>query len=143
MLMLDTLNYLKSLGVAFDPATVVGNVPTVPWIYANWLPAEVTVPDQIIVISDYMSMPPTLTMNGTGAPALEHPRMQVMVRDSPREVVACYNRIRDIYVKLCMVIDTVLGATRYSFIPIDSPTIMGRDDAQRIKYVCNFQVTMQ
>jgi hypothetical protein len=106
-------------------------------MFLNWQPES---PDQTVVLSDYSHDAPDVTM-GASIPTSEHPRLQVMVRDLPSEVVACHTACRSAYVHLCGVQDEVLGDNRYTLIPLQTPTMIGRDTQQRVLYVVNFQVS--
>lgn len=108
-------------------------------MFINWQPEE---PDQILVLSDYSHDAPDLTF-GTSAPFSEHPRLQVLVRDLPMEVVNAEARCRTAYEFLCGLADTqlVIGGSRFTCIPMQTPTMIGRDAQQRVLYVANFQTT--
>lgn len=134
MLVVDVANKIIAAGLAFTPG---GSAPS---IHVNWHPDD---PDEIVVVSDYTALPPTITMNGAGTPLVENPRLQVMVRHSPMEVVACYNRCRSIYNLLCSVVDMTLDNSLYTLIAVDSPSMIGRDEQQRVLYAVNFQVSAQ
>lgn len=134
MLILDIANYLIGTGDVFAPGGAS------PSVFSNWRPEA---PDKIVVVSDYTSIEPVVTMNGAAHPIVERPRLQVLVRDEAQEVVACYNKARDIYKHLCLVVDLVIGTTRYTLVPLDNPSMTGRDDQQRVLYSMNFQATMQ
>ena len=135
MLLTDIAGYLVSTGCGYAPSNA-----SYPWIYGNYSPDT---PDKIIVVSDYVAEQPLLTMTGNQPPLLERPRVQIMCRDAPQEVVACHTTIRNVYVKLCLVSDMVIGTNRYTFVPLDTPVMIGRDDQQRVKYAVNFQVEVQ
>lgn len=134
MIALDIVTFLVGTGDVFNPGDGT------PEVYADWRPES---PNKIVVVSDYISIEPVITMNGAAPPIVERPRIQVLVRDDPQEVVACYNKARDIYKRLCLVADMTIGTTRYTLIPLDSPSMIGRDDQQRVLYSMNFQTTMQ
>lgn len=135
MLVQDLANYLVANGLCYVPESV-----TFPWVFCNWRPED---PDKLIVISDYMTTEPLVTMNGAAKPIVERPRVQVLVRDTPEAAVACYNTAREVYKKLCLILDLPISGTLYSLVPLDSPAMIGRDDQQRVNYAMNFQVTMQ
>lgn len=106
-------------------------------LFLNWQPES---PDQIVVLTDYLHDMPDITMRGT-SPLSEHPRLQLLVRDLPMEVVQCESRCRTAYGYICAIQDMSLGSKRYTAIPMQTPTMVGRDEQQRVLYVCNFQVT--
>lgn len=134
MLIEDISNYLVTAGDAFLPGGAA------PSVFGNWRPET---PNKVVVVSDYTSITPLLTMNGAAHPIAERPRLQVLVRDDPQEVVACYTKARTVYKRLCLIADLVIGTTRYTLEPLDSPSMTGRDEQQRVIYTMNFQVTMQ
>lgn len=105
-------------------------------LFMNWKPES---PNQIVVLSDYSHDEPVVTM-GEVVPSTERPRLQVLVRDEPSEVVACEDRCRDIYEYLCALKSTTINAHNYTAIPRQTPTMVGRDEQQRVLYVVNFDV---
>jgi hypothetical protein len=130
MLLEDVASYLQSNSIGTAGSD----------IYLNITPE---LPNLVVVVNEYMSTEPKATMNGKNAPLLESPRIQIMVRDDPKEVVGCYNRARAVYVLMCKLVDTVMGGKVCTFEPLDTPTMTGRDPQERVLYTMNFQVTVQ
>ena len=107
-------------------------------LFINWKPES---PNSLIVVSDYSHDEPVNTM-GQSIPLTERPRLQILVRDNPMEVVQCEARCRTAYNFVCALMDTSLNGKRYTAIPIQTPTMIGRDEQSRVMYVVNFQVTV-
>lgn len=104
-------------------------------LFMNWRPED---PDEIIVISDYSQDAPIDTMK-QAVPLAERPRIQLLARDEPMNVVECEARCRAAYEVLCAILGTTIGGSTYTFTPMQAPTMMGRDEQQRVLYVANFQ----
>ena len=108
-------------------------------LFLNTMPEE---PDILVVVNEYLSTEPFATMR-QGAPLVERPRLQLVVRDMPQEVVAAHNRARAAYLLLCQLIDTFMGGKTITLEPMDTPVLTGRDPKERVLYTVNFQVTWQ
>lgn len=105
-------------------------------LFLNFLPEA---PNSVTVLSEYMSETPKDTM-GAHLPSVEMPHIQVMVRRSATDYLAARNESDLCYNLLVMVLDLVVGTYLYTITPLDTPTLMSRDDNERPLVVCNYVV---
>jgi hypothetical protein len=96
-----------------------------------------TVPDTCIGLFEYAGSPASMASGGVAA---ERPRVQVVVRDTG------YRNARrtaeSIYQLLNGAGDITINGTNYMWIEAFSPPFyLARDQAGRIKIVCNYEVT--
>jgi len=108
-------------------------------LFLGRLPAEA--PNTAVLIQQYEGQPPTFTM-GTAVSALEHPRIQILVRGEPEDYPDAYN--------LSYVIRNILGAITYRVTidgvnilriePMGVPNYMAFDEVNRPRFSSNFQV---
>lgn len=108
-------------------------------LFVDYLPET---PNEVVVLSDYMADQPEWVMKATTPPSPEHPRIQVMVRDDPEEVLQCEALCRTIYNRLCGIVGSTVGSYVATMMPLQTPTMAGRDEQKRVTYVCNFQTTV-
>jgi len=108
-------------------------------LFLGRFPAEA--PNTAVLIQQYEGQPPTFTM-GTAVSALEHPRIQILVRGEPEDYPDAYN--------LSYVIRNILGAITYRVTidgvnilriePMGVPNYMAFDEVNRPRFSSNFQV---
>lgn len=123
----DVGTYLQTNGV--------GTIGTT--LFLSYMPEA---PDLCVAVYEFVGLQPMQTMSGAADVKNERPRLQIAARGAPQDYVAARAKVQTCYGLLCNLVDSVLGTTRYiSFVPIDSPAPIGRDDSQRPTIVCNFQ----
>lgn len=102
------------------------------------LPAEA--PDACVVVQQYEGQAPTLTM-GSGVSALEHPRIQIMVRALAEDYPNGYGwstLIRNTIAGLVMPSTHFPNVIRIETLGVPNP--IGYDDVNRPRFTMNFQV---
>jgi Bacteriophage minor capsid protein len=102
------------------------------------IPAEA--PNAVVVISQYEGQAPTFTM-GNAVSALEHPRIQVMVRGEREDYPGAYGwsvLIRNTLAGLILPDTHFPNVIRIEPLGIPNPT--GYDNIERPRFTMNFQV---
>jgi hypothetical protein len=125
MMVVDITNYIES-----NTDWVEGTT-----LFANFRPND---PDTVAVISDYESgeaPPDTMTQ---AIPHAEWRRFQCAVRGTtiPATEAAC----RALYELLCGVLSVDINSTTYTLTPVSVPTMVQRDERNRIVYATSFRV---
>lgn len=95
-------------------------------------------PDSVIVVRGYPGLPPGKTQ-GTPGISLEHPNLQITVRDPASDVAM--NRAMNVYKALQIVRNQLLSGVRYMHItPLSQPGLIGFDQNGRTEVGFNSQV---
>jgi len=111
-------------------------------LFLGRLPAEA--PNQVVLVQQYLGTPPSFTM-GTAVSAIEHPRVQILVRGNPEDYPGAYDlaeQIRQILGGITQ--ETVIdGIDILRFEPTGTPNLLAYDEVNRPRFVTNFRVMVQ
>lgn len=110
-------------------------------IFINDLPDTPGYPDNLIVFTDTAGFPPDHAMGGPSTnPVFENPGIQVLVQNNSSETAldTCYDALQ----LLDGLKDQTIDSVSYLLVTaLQSPFILGKDENDRYRVVCNFIVT--
>lgn len=103
-------------------------------LFASGFPDE---PDEAVSIMVNYGEMPLLTMRG-GTPSIERPRLQLLNRHP--EFSSSRGTAYKLWEMCCSVVETTMGANRYSLVPVSSPQQLLQDARNRMVWSCNYEV---
>ena len=109
-------------------------------LFLGRIPAEA--PDACVVIQQYEGQPPTFTM-GVSVSALEHPRVQILVRGLREDYPNTYawsHLIRNTLAGLRLPNSALANVIRIE--PLGTPNPMPYDPVERPSFTMNFQIML-
>jgi len=111
-------------------------------LFLGRLPAEA--PNQVVLIQQYLGAPPSFTM-GNAVSAIEHPRIQVLVRGNPEDYPGAF----DLCEKLRQILGGITqeknidGVDILRIEPTGTPNLLNYDEVNRPRFIVNFRVMVQ
>jgi hypothetical protein len=115
---------------------VAGNVGSTS-IFSGWMPFS---PDTAVVIHETGGLPSVHTMStGPGHPAVEQPRVQVVVRAPAYEDARII--MHRVHARMDGAKDLTLNGILYHWIDaVQAPFFLRQDENNRIELACNYQI---
>lgn len=108
-------------------------------LYLGRIPAEA--PNAVVLIQQYEGQAPTFTM-GNQVSALEHPRIQILVRAEREDYPGGYEWARLVRDVLCSL--PMPDATYFPYVtriePLGIPNPIGYDELERPRFTMNFEI---
>lgn len=125
MILEDLATFLESQGLATRGVDL-------------WLHVSPDMPNECAILVEYAGDDPDWVMENRKADT-ENPRVQLGVRSEQPEVARL--RAERMYQAMMTIRNDIINGTRYLWCrPVDSPTMIGRDDSGRFMATVNFMV---
>ena len=110
-------------------------------LFAGFLPDA---PDAASVVYETGGSAPTMAMRATVGAVVENPSVQVVSRALAYDEAAARATSHTAWKALCGLPDQTVNGTRYLWaLPIQSPFLMGRDEAGRVLIAFNADVVKE